>query len=150
MPPRSLLKVNGMKWLILFSVLVVAMFALTTARAKEYEMVAPAPCDTNPDQAFPMGLEFMKGSVRALAAQCNEESVAEVVVANHHTIVVDPSAPDEICGLVSFGVTPACAWFIKKVLAGNSLAPIQESAHVVRIVPLSSVKPGRPLADMSW
>jgi hypothetical protein len=46
--------------------------------------------------------------------------------------------------------TAACAWFIKKALIANGLAPIQESGNVVRIVPLTSVKPGQPLADMSW
>ncbi len=135
---------------IFLSLLVFTIFAGGVARGEEYELVEPAPCETDPDQAFSKGLEFLKISIRDAATRCNAESTAEVVTANHHTITIDPAVPDQVCGVASHGPLPGCAWFTKKVLAGNGLAPIQESANVVRIVPLSSVKPGQPLADMSW
>jgi hypothetical protein len=141
-----------MKTFILMGVFILAVLAAAMARGDEYEEVRPAGCDMDPEQAYRMGFRLIKLSIRETAARCNTESVAEVVVANHHQIIVDPSVPDQIRGLTSLepAPLPACAWFIKKVLLGNGLAPIQESAHVVRIVPLSSVKPGQPLADMSW
>ncbi len=139
-----------MKALTLCGLFVLAIFMADVAHANEYEQVIAVACDFDPDQAFRVGLVMAKGSVRNLAARCNAESTGEVVVLDHHTIVVDPSVPDEICGLVQHGPSLACGWFIKEVLIGNGLAPIQERAHVVRIVPLKSVKPGQPLADMSW
>jgi len=138
------------KTLILWGLFALMMLGVGIAHAEEYEEVKP--CNTDSDQVSRFGLMLVKGSVRETAARCNVESVAEVVTANHHTIVVDPSVPDEFCGMVDHppGGTSACAWFIKKVLIANGLAPIQEQRHLVRIVPLKSVKPGQPLADMSW
>jgi hypothetical protein len=133
--------------------LVLAVVATPTWE-EEYQLVGPASCDLDPAQALKSHSRLIKTSVRELATRCNKESTDEGVLPNHHDIVVDPSVPDEYCFLAPLPFPPgglrACGSLIKSVLAGNGLAPIQESASVVRIVPLSSVKPGQPLADMSW